>query len=456
MPPARCLARRLRQNSLADLIALVGHILRPPQEGSGRRRVFTPAQTFWLFLAQVISATRTCREALRKAQALFTAAGGRDLSPSTSAYCQARARLPLEYVEKALVGVTAWLAEHDAPWWCGRRVRVVDGSSLSMPDTPENQALYPQPSAQKPGCGFPIVRFVALFSLATGAWTALAKGALAQGERTLYRELWTHLRPGEVVLADRGFSSFAEFYLLLHRGVDCVTRLHGRRSAGVQMVERLGKGDRLVEWKKTGQQPKWMSKSEWQGLPERLRVRHVEVTVAFAGFRTQSLTVATTLLDPRVYPAEEIAQLYRRRWQIELFLRDIKTTMGMDVLRCKSPDLVHKELLMYQIAYNLVRALHHEALARHGGELSRLSLAGSLAAIRQWAPVLAAQRSRRKREALFRSFLHVLARDTVPLRPNRAEPRARKRRPKTYQLLCQPRQIFREIPHRNRYAKPLS
>ena len=448
-------SRNLRQIPVCDIVAAAGDILRPPDDAPLRQRIFTPWHTFWLFLAQVLNATQTCREVVRGAQAWWASAV--TLSSSTSAYCQARARLPIEYVEKAGASILEHLQERDGETWLGRSVKVVDGSAISMPDTPENQELYPQPSKQKAGCGFPVMRFVALFSLSTGAWLAMAKGSLHDHERTLWHRIWDCLRERDVVLADRGFCGYADFRMLLKRGIDCVMRLHQRRGTGCKKVQRLGKGDWLMEWVKTGACPKWMEKETWKALPPKMIVRHVEITVSVPGFRTKAITVATTLLDAKTYSAAALAQLYRRRWMAELFLRDIKISMGMDVLRCKTPALIHKEMALHQIAYNLVRALMFEAARRHGEDPLRLSFAGTCAAIRQWAPAMCAERSRPRRRTLLDAFFLCIARDKIPLRPDRLEPRARKRRAKNYQLLNKPRASFKEIGHRNKYvAKPLS
>jgi hypothetical protein len=448
--------RRLLALPVTALVQTAGSFLRPPNEPAARTRVFTPWVTFWVFLAQVLSRAQTCREAVCQTQGWFRVQQARELSSNTSAYCQARLRLPQRHLDSAFAGVVRHLDAKEKGFGSGRRVRVVDGSSCSMPDTPANQARYPQPRRQKPGCGFPVMRFVALFSLATGALIAVAQGPLSEHERTLWRRLWDVLKRGEIVLADRGFCSFADYWLLLQRGVDCIMRLHARRSKGVRKIKRLAKDDWLVEWVKTKVRPKWMEHALWKTLPGTLRVRHVTIRVAIAGFRTKSLTIATTLLDASAYPAEAIADLYRRRWRIELFLRDIKITMGMDVLRCKTPALIQKEFTMHLIAYDLVRALMLEAATRHNKDLTRLSLAGAAAAIRQWAPSFVGLTSRAQRRAHLDAFLRALANDLVPYRPNRVEPRARKRRPKNYQLLNKPRQLFKEIQHRNRYAKGLS
>jgi hypothetical protein len=233
-------------------------------------------------------------------------------------------------------------------------------------------------------------------------------------------------------------------------------RLHASRKKGVRKVKRLAKNDWLVEWIKTTVCPKWMEKALWEQLPATLRVRHVRIRVPIPGFRTRSFVVATTLLDARAYPAQTIAELYRLRWRAELFFRDIKITMGMDVLRCKTPDLIQKEFTMHLIAYNLVRALMLEAAEQHAKDPLRLSLAGAIATIRQWSPMFSSLRSTRQRRAALQRFFSCIADDVLPWRPDRVEPRARKRRPKNYQLLNKPRRQFREIHHRDRYAKALS
>jgi len=448
--------RRLLTLPVTALVQTAGSFLRPPHERPARTRVFTPWVTFWVFLAQVLGRAQTCREAVRHTQGWFRAQQVRELSSNTSAYCQARARLPQAHLNKAFAGVVRHLKAQEKTLGLARRVRVVDGSSCSMPDTAQNQARYPQPQRQKPGCGFPVMHFAALFSLATGAILGTAQGPLSDHERTLWRRLWGLLKREDIALADRGFCSFADYCLLLQRGVDCVMRLHARRSKGVRKIKRLAKDDWLVEWVKTEVRPKWLDLALWRKLPDTLRVRHVKIRVPISGFRTRGLTVATTLLDATVYTAEILADLYRQRWCIELFLRDIKITMGMDVMRCKTPALVQKEFTMHLIAYNLVRALMLEAATRHGKHLFRLSLAGAVAAVRQWAPSFIGLRSRPKRRAQLDAFFRSLAADTVPHRPDRIEPRARKRRPKNYQLLNKPRRLFKEIQHRNKYAKALS
>lgn len=453
--------RALSTLPIGELSEVFGSWVQPAQRpGEGfRERLLGVSQTFWLFLSQVLSADKSCRETVCKWLAMLALEQGKTASPNTSAYCQARARLPQPLLEQSNAGVLERIqsSEQPARSWYGRTVKVVDGSSLSMADTEDNQRLYPQPKPQKPGCGFPVMRMVAVFSLSTGALLGLAKDALSVGERALFRRLGELFLPSDVVLSDRGFSSYADQCSLTERGVDYVMRKHQRRSTGVKRVRQLEKGDRIVQWFKTTVCPKWLDTETWNQMPETLTVREITFTVGVSGFRSETITVVTSLLDPCLFPQEAFAQLYRRRWMAELFLRDIKTTLGMDVLRCKTPKMIHKELQMYLLAYNLIRALMGEAAQKHGVCLYRISFKGTLGTVRTWAPLIAnTQLSQIQQQHLLEIMLHYLAADLLPLRPNRTEPRARKRRPKNYPLLTKPRQQFIDIPHRNRYKKSLT
>lgn len=448
-------ARAAQGKSGTELCAMFGKWVELP-EGFGspkRRRLYHPSQVFWLFLSQVLAADRACRETVRRFLG-WLALEGKTASAGNGGYCRARQRLNqahLDGVHKRLAGRIR--SEHvGRGLWYGLVVKLVDGSGLSMPDTRKNQKRYPQPKGAKKGCSFPVMRVTALFCLATGVLIDLAKGPLRVGERAQFRSLWPLLEAGDVVLADRGFCGYAEFWFLLRRGVQCVMRNHQRRTVGKTRLKRLGRNDWLVAWHKSKAGPKWPSKAVWRRLPETLEVREISFRVPVKGFRTKAITVATTLLDPVAFPTQAFADLYRRRWQAELFLRDIKTTLGMDVLRCKSPDMVHKELTLYMIAYNLVRLTMLEASAQEDVLVESVSFKGTLATLRQWAPLFLAA-SRHRRKSLWPRLLATLARDPVPRRPNRFEPRARKRRPKNYQLLNKPRRAFKEIRHRSKYTK---
>jgi hypothetical protein len=430
-----------RQTKRLDgLAALVARFI--PMElfapGEGRReRIYTPWVTFIAFLGQVLSRGSACREAVRRVQAWCVADQRTPPDENTSAYCQARARLPLAALQAAHEELGNWIERHaqDAWRWCGRTVKVIDGCGVSMPDTAENRAQWPYAGGQRPGCGFPTAQMVGLFCLATGRLVRFAVEAWKAHEIPLARQLIAWMQPGEIVLADRGFCGWGFIALLQRKGVDVVMRAHQARKL---------KGRRMA-WPKPKRIRTW-TKSLWAELPAEIVVRIVRFQVAVPGFRTQAVVLVTTLLDEKAYPDAALAALYRRRWAVEVCFRDIKTTLGLDVLRCQTPELVEKEIWLQAMAYNLVRALMLEAAWTHGAELERLSFKGTVDTLRQWTPLFAPSlfAFKRAREELLR----VIAADPLPRRPNRSEPRAQKRRPKSYQLLTRPRHTMVVSPSR--------
>lgn len=447
--------RQMSEASMADLQIVGAPWLDLGRLGQpSRERLYTWPRVFWLFLSQVLSADGSCREAVHKFLASLALEEGKQASPSTAAYCKARTRLPMTGLLRVFDGMVRAIqhAHGGQDRWFGRNVKVVDGSGLSMPDTPENQGKFPQSRQRKPGCGFPELRLTALFSLATGVLLHCAWASRHVSERTLFRQMWAFLGAGDIVLADRGFCGFAEFFLLLKRGVDSVMRLHQRRKAGVRILKRLGPGDTLVQWLKTKPCPKGFTKDQWAAVPNVLLVRHICFCVDIPGFRSQLITLATTLTDHKQFPATAFAELYRRRWCAELYFRDIKISLGMDILRCATPEMVEKELVMHLIAYNLIRATMLEAAFATHCALERISFKGTCQALRQWSPMLASAPEGHL-QSFYDAMLRAIGRDPLPYRPNRTEPRARKRRPKNYQLLNKPRHLFKEIPHRNAYTK---
>jgi len=379
-------------------------------------------------------------------------------SPNTSAYCQARKRICVKWLATIWRELTERI-EKAVPQdhlWHGREVVVVDGSGFSMPDTPENQKAFPQSWRQKPGTGFPVARWIAAFSLASGVIKELAWDELHIHERTLLHRIWDRFSPGSVLLADRGFCGYADFWVLLKRGIDSVMRLNARRTVGVKEVKRFNKNDRIVQWIKTKARIKWMTEEAWLAMPETMLVREVFLVIDVPGFRTKRITVVTTLLDAEGYTALDLTDLYRRRWMAELFFRDIKISMGMDVLRCKSPEMVQREIWMHVIAYNLIRGLMLRAACNKGVPIFRISLVGAITTIRQWEAVQIGEKKGEAITKISQIILDYIARDLVPDRPNRTEPRAIKRRKKNYQLMNKQRSVFKEINHRNKYTKSLS
>ena len=419
-----------------------------------RNRLFPAHKTFYLFLWQVLSAERSCSEVVQAFLAWRAHNQEASSSPNSAAYCQARQRLNLAAIQTAqhtLATHVTQQAQSDQRWY-DRTVVVVDGTGLSMPDTPENQEKYPQGKSSKPGCGFPQMKMVALFCLATGALLRHAQSHRKVGELTLFRKMWDTLHSGDVVLADRGFCNFADYYRLGLRNIDSVMRLHQRRTKGLSLLKRLGPGDKLVHWHKSKPTPKGLTKEQWASMPDTLTVRHITFMPSIPGFRTKKITVATTLTDHKQFPATAFAELYRRRWLVELFLRDIKITLGMDILRCKTPAMVEKELTMHLIAYNLIRLTMLQAARKAKHNVQRISFKATLQAVRQWAPYLNHLHAE-KHEQFYQSMLTAISRLPIPNRPNRTEPRVKKRRAKNYQHLTKPRHQMKEAPHRSQYTK---
>jgi hypothetical protein len=453
--------QRLRQATLAQLQEMISgclpaHLLASTDDGENSRdRVFSLRVTFECFVWQMLKPGTACREVVRQVQALRTLLGLGTISETDSAYVQARQRLPKEVLEKAVTATaqTAGQRAGQGGQLQGRPVKVVDGSSTQLADTPANQKAYPQPPTQKRGCGFPLLKFVVLMSLTSGAILNVVTGDQHGHELRLFKTLWEHLKRGDILLGDRGFGEFTNLAFLPSLGVDLVARLHARRKVDFRKAKRLGPNDGLFVWARPCQRSDLLTQDEWGLLPTEITVRILRFTATTRGFRRQQLTLVTTLLDAKLYPAHELVALYARRWRLELGLRDLKTTLGMENLRCQSPAMAEKELLAYLVAHNLVRCVMAAAVARHDGELERVSFKGSLDAVRQYSAVISQARSQKKRAELWGQLLQDLVRDRVRHRPNRQEPRAVKRRPKPFPLLNQPRCKFVDIPHRNRYKK---
>jgi hypothetical protein len=447
----------LRQITLQQLAAhLAGlipvHLLSSADEGpNSRERLFTLRLTCECFLWQMLKPRTACREVVRQVQALACGQGKGSVDECASAYIQARQRLPQECLERILAA-TAQATHRRASANTalqGRTVKVVDGSSVQLPDTAANQQEYPQPSGQKPGCGFPVLKLVVLFSLASGALLDVVLGNLHQHDLRLFHRLWEALKAGDILLGDRAYGDYVTLAGLSRQGVDVVARLHQARKVDFRRAKRLGYQDGVFVWPKGCMQSTILTPEQWAALPDQIQVRVIRFTAACRGFRTQQITLVTTLLDAALYPADELIALYLRRWRIELCLRDVKTTLGLEQLRCQSPAMVRKELLAGLIAHNLIRCVLAEAAQVYEAELERLSFKGAVDALRQFSTVIAQAPTNRLKRKLWQDLLRTLARDRVPRRPGRTEPRTVKRRPKPFPLLNRPRRQFVELPHRN-------
>lgn len=417
-----------------------------PGKVNSRDRQYTRWRTFWCSLWQQFNPQASCREVVRQLQALFRLEGGPQISEEDGAYCRAKARLALAQFPKALAA-TAQVVDQLVPalsFFNGRPVKVVDGSALTLlADTRKNRAAYPPVQCQPDQPRFPMMRFVVFFSLLSGAILAAAPGSLAVSELALLAQLAGHLSHGDILIGDRGFGGYPVVAWLGALGVDFIGRTT-RRTDGRRRLHRLGRQDWLVEWKKGALASPWMSRGQWQGLPATLTLRAVKGSLYQKGFRVRQVTVITTLLDAQGYPAQQILRAYLRRWRLEMCLDDLKTTMSMDSLRSRSPEMAQKELFMRLIAHNLVRGTMAQAATEHQVALERISFKGSLDAVRQFSQAMAQARSKRKRQELWTELLRTLAADLVPARPGRREPRAVKRKKNRYPRLSGPRRRFRD------------
>jgi hypothetical protein len=420
-----------------------------------RNCLFTPLITLWTFLAQVLSPDGSCRQAVANLLAFLAASdrGGQEFQPDTGPYCKARQRLGETLVAQLAKDAGEQLHHRQAPGKLlgGRPVKVVDGTTASMPDTPANQHDYPQPASQKPGLGFPMVRLVAILSLNCAAVLAVALGPYAgkqSGELALFRSLWdaaaaTALQAGDVLLGDRYYVSYWTIASLLRRGVDCLFRQHQRRKSDFRTGRRLGKHDHLIVLRRPSAPPDWMDARTFEQMPETLTLREVRIVVAQRGFRVRTLVLLTTLLDVQLYSKQELAEAFRCRWHVELDLRSIKQTMNMSVLRCKTPAMVRKEIWMHLLAYNLVRTVMAQAAERAGIEPRQVSFAGAVQTINALSPLLM-MAAADDAQALIDVLLKAIARHRVGDRPDRYEPRAVKRRAKPIALLTEPRALARK------------
>jgi hypothetical protein len=409
--------------------------------------LYNPVTALWLFLSQVIHANPTLAVTVECFLAWRLAQGMSPCSADTGAYARARQRLP-EALLAMLTRHTGREADRAAPgqWrWLGRVVKLFDGSTVSMPDTPENQAAFPQSRTQAPGVGFPLARIGVLFSLSVGTVLDLGIRRWAgkfQSELAMLRDMIALLDPGEVLLTDRFLCSYMEIALLLGRGVDYVGRMHARRKVDFRRGQRLGPCDHVVPWSKP-RRPEWMSAEAYAAIPETLSIREFRCRIVRRGYRTRTIVVATTLLDAEQFPRDEIAVLYRLRWEAEINLRSLKVAMNMDVLRCQTPDMVRKEIWAHLLAYNLIRTVIAQAAAKHGKHPRQISFTRAMRTLEAFRPAIA-HVPRERLVTLYEQMLTAIASHEIGNRPNRLEPRQRKRRPKPYPLMTKPRNKARK------------
>jgi hypothetical protein len=451
----------LRQKSFKQTGELFGRFipvasLAPETAGLwSRRRFFSKENTVWAFFSQVLDADGGCREVVKKLQAYASAKGIKIPSSSTASYCTARKNIPESLLEE-IFDHTGATMDQTAEYGLmnGRRVIVVDGTGISMPDTEANQEEWPQISSQKPGCGFPTARICACFSLQTGGLLSYEIGSKKSHELPLLRKQLDTFRENDIFLGDKGFCSYFDVATFQDRQVDSVVTLaHRTPVSSAKAIKKIGDHDLLIEWRRPYYQKQLSySKEQWEQLPKRLVLRQIKVFVHQPGFRVKQFYIATTLLDAGLYPAEKLAELYFQRWDVELFFRDIKTTMGMDILRCHTPQMIRKEILMHLIAYNCIRRLMTEAAEEADMPVRLVSFKGSLQALRNWEPHMSlVELNSADRFRLISDLYQAITGAGICQRPGRREPRCLKRRPKNFQHLTAPRSEMVEIPHRSKY-----
>jgi hypothetical protein len=421
----------LKAEAILDACRRVGH--------TWRERTLDPVTTIQLFLLQVLHGNTPCAHLPHLSGLAF----------SETAYCKARARLPLEVFQLLLARMTRHVqqASDAAARWYGHRVFHVDGSGFSMPDTPELRKHFGQPGGQREGCGFPVAHALVLMHAGAGFLLRILAAPLRTHDASQAAQLHPELQEGDVLVGDRAFCSYAHLALLFQGKVHALLRVHQRqivdftphrphavpgktRAKGLprsRWVKRLGKEDQLVEWLRPEERPAWMSREQYQALPEKLLVRELRVRIVQRGWRTSAVTLVTTLLDPKQYPARELAELYVQRWQVETNLRHLKQTLKMDHLRCQTVAGVLKELAMFALVYNLVRLAMHASAWLQGVAPERISFVDAL----RW---LCAENSGKSLANL----------KINPWRPGRYEPRVRKRRPKQFPLMKKPREQLRQ------------
>jgi hypothetical protein len=405
--------------------------------GNYRDTKFNPIQTMVMFIEQVLSADQSCDDAVSRERSAQVARGEVACSSNNGSYCGARTRLPVALLMRIGKEVGEQLVEKQpAEWlWRGRRINLVDGATVSMPDTPENQAVYPQNRQQKRGLGFPLARIVAVISLSCGAvldWAIEACEGKLTGETALLWNLTQNLKRGDVLIADRCYAGYFMIAWLMQHGVDVVIRQHQRRHTDFRRGQRLGKQDHVVHWLRP-QRSSWMDQDIYMTMPETLTMREI---------RVGGWTIVSTFTDAKEVSKAELHILYQLRWHVELDIRSIKSVMQMDVLRCKSPEMVRKEIAVHFAAYNLVRTVMAQAADRHHVLPRSLSFKGALQELRAFGTALTgcAPEVFSNRCA---TLLAGIAQRKIPYRPGRVEPRAIKRRPKPHALLTKPREVVR-------------
>jgi hypothetical protein len=410
-----------------------------------RYGIYPPEITLWAFLSQVLSPDSSLDAAVSRVIAFHLSQGREEeVSSNTSAYSQARSKLP-EQVISDLTRESAKQMEEGLPeswlWRMMHHLKLVDGSTISMPDTEKNQALYPQPDSQEEGVGFPIARIVTVTSCVTGAVLDCAMGPYSgkkTGEHALLRQILDAFQPGDVALGDCYYASYFLIALLMRSGVDVIFPMHAARDFDFRKGEKLGEKDHIVKWIRPAK-PEWMDQKTYDNTQEEISIREVSITTTIKGFRPKTRVLVTTFLDPRETSKNDLNKLYSYRWWVELDIRSIKTTLQMDVLSGKTPEMVRKEIWVHLLAYNMIRKVMVQSALKHGKKPRELSFKGALNVIVSFRDRGILCESDNK---IYSALLKAISRKCVGNRPGRQEPRVVKRRPKSFSRMQKPRQSY--------------
>lgn len=417
-----------------------------------RERVFTQLVTFWAWMYQIFNYNASCSAAVSKVQTWRVGARLPQICSSTSAYTQARMRLPMEYIQKVAQHLADTMRRRvrQSLLWKGLEVYSVDGSSVQLMDTLKNQKKYPQSVCQKKHCGFPIMKFLAILNHTTGAWEHHVTAHPDEHDAKTMQKVINYFRAGSLLLADRAFCSYEIIHRLMRNQVESVMRLHEMRAKGFNLKKgkRIGRNQRLVTWVKP-RKPKAsdLTKEQWKELDDEITMRIIVCYYKERNGEMKKVFLATTLLDAEKYGWIDLVNLYATRWDIELRLRDVKTTMQMEMLNVKSPEMAEKALAMALLGFNLVKAVSQEAALREGVEQGLLSFKNTLDWINSSSQLFkdGAKKSKKALTELYDIFMATAATKLMKIRPYRWEPRCTKRRKKAYPYMTRPRGERRDV-----------
>jgi len=427
---------------------------------SERKRIYDSTTTLWAWCSQILESNASCHKAVSNVQSWREQLDLPAPSSQTKAYCESRKRLPKSFIKQAndhvLKKLDSSILSRDL--WQGLQLKAIDGSSMQLMDTEENQLIYPQPNQQKKGCGFPVMGVCGVVNLSHGGWETLSTSAHTQHDLSATYGVLEHFGENDLCLADRAYNSYEFMCLLKARGSESLMRLHQsrKRSLDWKKGKKIGGNDRLYTWNKPQRQAPGsrLTKEEWELLPNSMEVRISRFKYKQRDGKTAWMYLASSLTDAERYPYEELCKRYYERWVIELKFRDIKTMLQMEFIRAKTPELSEKTILILQLCYNMIYSLIQEARRDHLVENYQTSFKHCVDQILSHSGNYKGHHSHRyKRGKLHEKLLLKLASETLIIRKGRHEPRAKKRRPKNHQLLTLPRSEFKEIQHRSTYKK---